>query len=182
MTQFPILETARLILRPPHADDLDGWADFHADAETMKFLGGTQSRAEAWRSLCGMVGAWHVRGFAMFSLILKDTGQWIGRIGPWYPEGWPGTEVGWGVLRAYEGKGYGVEAAVASLDYAFDVLGWDDVMHIIAPANLPSIALAQRLGSTNRGRTQMPEPFHEHVVDNWGQTRAEWQQNRKKFV
>lgn len=38
-------------------------------------------------------GAWTIRGFSMFSVIEKDSGQWIGRLGPWQPEGWPGTEV-----------------------------------------------------------------------------------------
>ena len=34
----------------------------------------------------------------MFSVIEKDSGRWIGRIGPWQPEGWPGTEVGWSLV------------------------------------------------------------------------------------
>ena len=77
------IETERLILRPPNGDDFDAWAAFKSDESTMTFIGGVKSRAESWRDLCAMVGAWHVRGYAMFSLILKDSGQWIGRIGPW---------------------------------------------------------------------------------------------------
>ncbi|MEE9434572.1 MAG: GNAT family N-acetyltransferase [Sphingorhabdus sp.] len=175
----PVIETERLILRVPNGDDLDGWAGFHADPLTMKHLGGIQSRSEAWRSLCAMVGAWEIRGFAMFSMILKDSGKWIGRTGPWQPELWPGTEIGWGVASAHEGKGYAFEAAVASLDYAFDVLGWSDVIHCINPENTPSQKLAQRLGSKNLGPTTMPEPFHELRVDAWGQTREEWLAQRQ---
>lgn len=180
------IETERLILRPPNGEDFEGWAAFEADKETMTYLGGAKSRAESWRSLCTMVGAWHVRGFAMFSLILKDSGQenggqWIGRIGPWYPEGWPGTEVGWGVAPEYAGKGYALEAAVASMNYAVDVLGWSDICHTIDPENLPSIRLAERLGSTNRGPTRLPEPHQDARVDDWGQSREQWLENRKKF-
>lgn len=179
------LETQRLILRPPQASDLDDWAAFQGDAVTMKHLGGTKSRSESWRDLCSMLGAWHIRGFAMFSVYLKDgkgaAGQWIGRIGPWQPEDWPGTEIGWGIAREFGGKGLALEAAAASMNYAFDDLGWDDVMHCIAPDNIASAKLAERLGSTNRGPTRMPEPFHELPVDNWGQSRAEWQENRKQF-
>eukprot|EP01035_Chromulina_nebulosa_P015713 gene15714-20812_t len=36
---------------------------------------------------------------------------------------------------------YAHEAAVASIDYAFDVLGWDNVIHTIDPANTASVAL-----------------------------------------
>ncbi|MEH6789778.1 GNAT family N-acetyltransferase [Parasphingorhabdus sp.] len=175
------LETERLILRPPSADDFEDWAAFQADEDTMAHIGGTKSRAESWRSLCAMVGAWHVGGFGMFSLILKDSGQWIGRIGPWHPEGWPGTEVGWAVAPGYAGKGYALEAAVASMNYAVDVLEWDDICHTIHPANSASIRLAERLGASNRGPTQLPAPFQDARVDDWGQSREQWQQNRKQF-
>jgi RimJ/RimL family protein N-acetyltransferase len=166
--------TKRLILRPTSAEDFEGWAKFCADEESMRFLGGVQTRAESWRGLCMMAGAWTIRGYAMFSLIRRDTGAWIGRVGPWYPDGWPGQEVGWGVLREHAGQGYALEAATASLDYAFDVLGWDKVIHIIDPENTPSIALAERLGSANQGPTQMPAPFDSFRVDAYGQTKSEW--------
>ncbi|MEH6757049.1 MAG: GNAT family N-acetyltransferase [Parasphingorhabdus sp.] len=175
------IETERLILRRPNASDFDGWADFQADEKTMTYLGGVKSRAESWRDLCCMVGAWHVRGYAMFSLILKDSGQWIGRIGPWYPDGWPGTEVGWGVASEFAGKGYALEAAVASMNYAIDTLGWTDICHTIDPENRASIKLAERVGSTNRGPTRLPEPYQDARVDDWGQSRDQWSENRKQF-
>jgi len=176
----PILVTERLILRPPAPEDFEGWAAFSAEPETMRFLGGVQSRPVAWRSFCGMAGAWQLTGIGMFSLIERTTGSWIGRIGPWQPEGWPGREVGWGVARAFAGKGLAYEAAVASMDYAVDVLGWDDVIHTIAPDNGPSIALAQRLGSVNRGATRLPDPMADQPVDAWGQSAAEWRARRAK--
>lgn len=174
MSNGPYLMTKRLILRPTSAEDFDRWATFHADPENMRFLGGTQTRAEAWRSLCTMAGAWTIRGYAMFSLIRRDTGEWIGRVGPWYPEGWPGPEVGWGVMREHAGQGYALEAATASIDYAFDVLGWDKVIHIIDPENAGSIALAKKLASTNQGPTQMPAPFEKFRVDAYGQSKGQW--------
>lgn len=174
MSSGPFLLTERLILRPPSAEDFDGWAAFAADPETMRHLGGTKGRPEAWRMFCMMVGAWQIRGYAMFSMILRDTGQWIGRTGPWMPEGWPGTEVGWGVAREYAGKGFAHEAAVASIDYAFDVLGWDNVIHTIDPANTASVALAERLGSYDQGSTRLPEPFEHIPVHAWGQNKVEW--------
>jgi RimJ/RimL family protein N-acetyltransferase len=174
MSNGPFLMTERLVLRPPSADDMDGWAKFAADPDTNRFLGGPKSRAEAWRSLCTMSGAWTIRGFAMFSMIRRDTGEWIGRTGPWQPEGWPGKEVGWGILREHENKGLAKEAAIASIDYAFDVLGWDDVIHTIDPENSASIALAERLGSVNLGPAQMPEPFRNARVDAYGQSNHQW--------
>ena len=174
----PTLETDRLILRPPSGEDFDAWAAFAADAEVAHFIGGVQTRAVAWRALCGVTGAWIVNGFSMFSVLEKESGRWVGRIGPWKPEGWPGTEVGWGLARDAWGRGYAVEAATAAIDWAFDALGWTEVIHAIDPANTPSQRVAQRLGSRNLRRSVLPDPLNVEV-DIWGQSRDEWLATRR---
>lgn len=179
MINGPVLVTERLILRPPGAEDLDSWAEMAADEETTRFIGGTASRAGAWRQLCTMAGSWHINGFAMFSVIERATGEWVGRLGPWRPEGWPGAEVGWGVRARFAGKGYAYEGAVASMDFAVDTLGWTDIIHTIDPDNIRSIALAKRLGSTNLGRTRLPDPYEDAIVDAWGQTADQWRARRR---
>lgn len=170
----PILETARLTLRPTAMEDFPRWAELMADPETAQFIGGVQAPAATWRSMMTMAGAWSLTGVAMFSVIERDSGRWLGRIGPWQPHGWPGTEVGWSLHPDAHGKGYGVEAATAAIDYAFDVLGWTEVIHCIDPDNVPSQKLAERLGSYNQGPTTMPAPFEHHPVDRWGQSREQW--------
>lgn len=148
----------------------------------MRFLGGVQARGAAWRNLCTMVGAWSVRGFAMFSVIERDTGRWVGRIGPWQPEGWPGREVGWGVAWEFAGRGYAYEAACAAMDYAVDALGWDHVIHTIDPENSGSIKLAQRLGSVNQGPVSLPAPLESFRVDAWAQSADQWRAHRGRVA
>lgn len=174
----PVLFTERLILRRPAAEDLDGWAAFSADPVAMAHLGGPVARSIAWRHLCIMAGAWEISGYGMFSVIERATGKWVGRLGPWQPEGWPGTEIGWGVASEFAGKGYAYEGAAAAMDYAVDVLGWSTIIHTINPANTRSIRLAQRLGSYNMGPTSLPAPYLEERVDAWGQTAGEWRARR----
>ena len=168
------IETPRLLLRLPTLEDLDPWAVMMQDEETTKYIGGTAPREVTWRALMTMIGSWHAMGFGMFSVIEKGTGRWIGRLGPWMPEGWPGTEVGWALVRESWGRGYATEGAAAATDWAFDNLGWSDVIHSIDPANIASQGVAQRLGSTNRGRGKLPPPFHEATIDIWGQSKEEW--------
>lgn len=175
----PSLETERLILRPPASDDFESWAAFHADAEVGEFLGGTLSRAMAWRALCTMAGSWIINGFGMFSVIERETGRWVGRIGPWQPEGWPGTEVGWGLAREAWGRGYAVEAAAAAIDWAFEALAWTEVIHAIEPANGPSQRVAERLGSRILRSAILPDPLNV-PVDIWGQSRDEWLSRRPR--
>jgi RimJ/RimL family protein N-acetyltransferase len=90
------------------------------------------------------------------------------------PEGWPGTEVGWAVVREFWGRGYATEGAAAATTWAFDHLGWTDVIHSINPENLASIGVAKKLGSRNLGPGKLPAPFEDSRIDIWGQSREEW--------
>ena len=168
------LETDRLILRPPRAGDLDAWSEMMLDEPTARFVGGVMTRAECWRQLMTTIGAWHACGFAMFSVIEKESGRWVGRLGPWQPEGWPGPEIGWTIVRDRWGRGYAGEGATAATDWALETLGWREIIHSIAPANVASQRVAQKLGSRNRGPGRLPPPYANDRVDLWGQTREEW--------
>jgi len=174
----PILETERLILRPPIAEDFEGWCAFHGDKEAMTYLSGIQSPPVVWRTMRASVGAWVLDGFHFFSVIEKSTGNWIGRVGPMYPHDWPGPEVGWGLLSTYWGKGYAREAATRAINFAFDNLGWNRVLHLIHPENIRSQALAKALGSHCVGPGRMPDPYSQIPVDIWSQSKEEWNGRR----
>jgi RimJ/RimL family protein N-acetyltransferase len=173
-TAGPILETPRLILRPLQPQDFEPWAAFAADEEVMATLGGVQPRAVAWRGFMSVAGSWAMKGFAMFSVIEKASGAWVGRLGPWEPEGWPGHEVGWGLTRATWGKGYATEGASAAIDWAFDHLGWTDIIHCIETTNVNSQNVAKRLGSSVLRMGRMPPPYDDHDIQIWGQSREQW--------
>ncbi len=174
MSVGPTLETSRLILRPPLRSDFDRFAAMMADPHAAHYIGGVKTRSAAWRAFLQMPGAWLVQGFAMFSVLAKSDGRWLGQVGPWYPEGWPGTEVGWTLHPDAWGHGYATEAATAAISWAFDHLGWDEVIHCIDPANRPSERVAERLGATIRGPANMPAPYEHIEVQVWGQSRAAW--------
>ena len=173
------IETERLILRLPQLADFDGYAELMDDAESARFVGGPLPRAAAWRKFLQLPGAWMIQGFAMFSVLDKASDEWLGQMGPWRPEGWPGNEVGWAFRRSAWGHGYATEAAVAAIDWTFAELGWDDMIHCIDPANTPSQALAMRLGSRNLGSVHMPPPYEDAQVEKWGQSRAEWRMRQQ---
>lgn len=178
-TLGPTLETPRLILRPTAPEDFEAWAAFANDEAATRFLGGVQPRSVAWRGFMTMAGAWAMQGFAMFSAIEKASGRWVGRLGPWRPEGWPGTEVGWGLAREAWGKGYATEGAAAAIDWAFDHLGWDEVIHCIDNANTASAKVAARLGSKLLRRQHLPAPHETLEVEVWGQSAAAWRARRQ---
>lgn len=177
-----MLETPRLLLRPPRLEDFAAFTAFAADEEAARYLGGAMSRASAWRAFMTLAGSWHLQGFAMFSVIEKATGTWVGRVGPWQPAEWPGTEVGWGIVRDRWGRGYATEAAEASVEWAFAVLEWQDVIHVIDPRNAASQAVARKLGARNRGPGRLPAPYENAAVDIWGQSLPEWRARREALA
>ncbi|MGA0587353.1 hypothetical protein ACO2Q2_09540 [Dyella sp. KRB-257] len=62
--------------------------------------------------------------------------------------------------------------------WAFDQLGWTEVIHTIAPDHLASQEVARRLGSSLRGPGHLPEPFQDLPVEVWGQSWTAWKRRR----
>jgi len=150
------LETDRLLLRMFRETDLDAYAEMCADPEVMRFLSGyPQTREEAWRNMAMVVGHWQLRGFGLWAVEEKSTGAFIGRVGCWKPEGWPGMEIAWTLRRASWGRGFATEAAKAALQYAFDVLKQAHVISLIHPENDSSIRVARRIGQRLEGRNEV---------------------------
>jgi RimJ/RimL family protein N-acetyltransferase len=169
-----MLETKRLILRKVDAErDFEAWARCMGDEQTVRYLGTkAMNRAEAWRHMAGVVGHWEIRGYGFFSLESKETGEWVGRVGPWNPEGWPAPEVGWTISPDHLRKGYASEAARAAVRFAFETLGWSEVSHVILDGNVASIGVAEKIGS-RLIRSQVGIPgLTEEKVHVYGQSRV----------
>ena len=148
---MPTLETERLILRPLGEADLGDFAAIVADPEVQRFMhGGPQNRAQAWRQMAIFRGHDALRGFSQNAVVERSSGRLLGRAGLWRPEGWPGLEVGWVLARDAWGRGFATEAGLAWRDWAFDVLGADDLISVINPDNAASIRVAERIGHVYR--------------------------------
>jgi RimJ/RimL family protein N-acetyltransferase len=155
--EIPILTTERLILRPFREEDLDAYADICADTEVMRYLGDGKplDRAAAWRQMALIVGHWQLLGYGMWAVEERESGAFVGRIGFFNPEGWPGFELGWTLGRPWWGKGYATEGARAALDFGWRELGREHVISLIRPENQPSIRVAERLGERLEGDVEL---------------------------
>jgi RimJ/RimL family protein N-acetyltransferase len=152
------LQTDRLILRPFTVDDFDDVAAMFANPEVMEFIavdGKPMPGFGAWQSLCATVGHWELRGYGQFAVIERASDEFVGRIGPWLPEDWPGLELGWLLTRRSWGKGYATEAAAVCLDYIFSELNQPQVISLIRPGNVRSIRVAERLGMQLTGEVRL---------------------------
>lgn len=144
-----LLETPRLLLRPFTEADVDGLARMYADPEVIRYLGDGRplDRVATWRAVAVYLGHTVLRGYGPFAVVERSSGRLVGRSGPWYPEGWPGLEVGWVIDRERWGEGLATEAARASLDHCFGALGASEVVSLIQPANVASVRVAEKLGA-----------------------------------
>ena len=170
----PVIETARLLLRPWRASDIAANTALLSDPGTARYItpDGVAITTEigGWRNAAVISGHWALHGFGMFAVEEKSSRRYIGRVGPWCPPGWPGFEVGWGIDRACRGKGYAVEAARASIDWVFATFELDEIIHCIDDVNAASQAVARRLGARwDRKAVLMGKP-----VDIWVTLRHSW--------
>jgi RimJ/RimL family protein N-acetyltransferase len=137
--------------------DFDAYAEMCADPEIMRYIGDGQplARPMAWRNLAMMVGHWVLRGYGPWVAEERSSGVFVGRIGFWNPDGWPGFELGWMLRRPFWGRGYATEGARIALQFAFAQLKQPHVISVIHPENAASIRVAQRLGERLLGPTEI---------------------------
>ncbi len=148
MIDIPVIETTRLRLTALAERHFDDYAAMLADPASTRWIGDGQplDRTNAWRSLAMLIGHWQLRGYGMWALELKDTGEFIGRAGLMRPEGWPDLELGWMLKPEFRHHGYATEAGSAILDFAWHALGSPRVISLVKIGNEASDRVAERLG------------------------------------
>ena len=110
------------------------------------------SAEECWRRLTSAVGGWEFNGFGTWAVERKEDGKLVGNVGPFTawrdldPEFGEDPEMGWIFAAETHGQGLASEACRAALDWIESNLQPTPIWAIIAPANEPSLNLAERLG------------------------------------
>ncbi len=146
MSPIPILETDRLILRPPCIGD---WPAFlkTMSAQRSCYMGGPFEVDAAWGIFCHGLAQWMLMGHGALTIENRQSSECLGQVeinsGPLFPE----DELGWVLHQEAEGYGYAYEAAKALKYWAFTERKLDTLVSYIDPPNLRSCALAERLGA-----------------------------------
>ncbi len=169
LTTAPTLTTQRLVLRGPEREDLPALTRFMTSAPSMIAQGETVTAEQAWFGFLTGVGHWQWHGFGFFTVVLRQTGQPVGRVGLLKHAGWPDVELAWHLFEGAEGKGFATEAAIAVKTWAREGLGLDRLYSYIDRGNTRSQAVAGRLGAVTDGTRAPHEPEAEvwvHTVEN----------------
>jgi RimJ/RimL family protein N-acetyltransferase len=130
--------------------DLDAYAEMMADPDVTRYISDRSplTRSEAWRQMAIFTGHWTLRGYGIWVVEERSTGEFLGRIGFWDPEGWPGFELAYSLKKPAWGKGLASEGARAALSFAYNTLGRTEIISLIRPENVASIRVAEALGAT----------------------------------
>lgn len=155
MASFPELETERLRLRHWRESDVEPFHEFYRDPQSAVVYGDDVKRSDVWRRIALHIGHWQLRGFGAWALEDKKTGCFAGHSGLWFPDGWDDVEIGWGIAPEFRGKGYAGEAAKRVRDYGYHEIGLARLVSYIAPGNMASLRVAEKLGAVPDGEFLM---------------------------
>lgn len=147
-----------------------------ADPDVTRYTAGglAMSRVDAWRNMATLVGHWMLRGYGMWAVARKSDGEFLGRVGLWNPEGWPGLEVGWTLGKEHWGQGYATEAARTAMNFGFMTQDVERLISVIDGRNYASQRLAERLGETRGEQATIEYQGSSSTVDIWSISRQDW--------
>jgi RimJ/RimL family protein N-acetyltransferase len=115
-----------------------------------------------------MLRQWELRGYGHWSVIEKATGDVIGVVGFYHPQGpWPGVDLGWVLHRSRWGHGFATEAATAALGWVWEYTQVDRIVSLIAPDDRRSIRIATKIGERFERADVDPvhgEPMHVYTI------------------
>ena len=160
------IKTERLVMRGWRESDLAPWAAMNADPEVRQYVGPllTFEQAAAWA--LNFQDDLDRYGFGFWALEVRASGEFIGftglgTVGGEMPV--TGIEIGWRLARPAWGHGYATEAALAAMDYGFDVMGVPEILAVTMARNLRSQAVMRRIGMTRDPAEDFDDPDVDEV-------------------
>ncbi len=143
---WDILETDRCVIRETTVSDLDAFYEIYSDPEITRFLEGLMERSEEekytenYRDLI-----YDIYGHGIWTVLLKDTGEVIGRAGLDERAGFDTPELGFMIGRKWQRRGLALEVCEGILHRAAEE-GMDTVMSLTERENAASVHLLEKLG------------------------------------
>lgn len=164
LTGVPLFQTGRLTCRKWLPSDIDMIFRVYADPEGARWVGdGTPiSREDCERWLVVTAGNYVSRGYGMFALDDRETGDTLGFCGLVHPGGQSEAEVKYAFLRSHWGRGYASEVVPQLLAYGAGHHGLEKVIATVASGNTASQRVLLKSGFA----------FEKIVNDEHGTTRV----------
>lgn len=156
------LETPRLVLRRWREEDIEPMAAVNADPEVMRWIrdGSVLDEQQTRDTVRAWDGRWETRGFGLFAVEVRATGELAGFTGfsvpDFLPEVLPAVEVGWRLGRSHWGQGLATEAGAAAVRFGFEELGLERILSVVQVGNEASERITAKLGMRLERETVTP--------------------------
>jgi len=156
------IESARLILDMPQAEDWLALHAYYSDVESARYtFQQPLPESETQRVVGSLVRHWERKGYGPYVVREKQSAAVVGLVGLWFPSEWPEPEIKWAIIREHWGKGYASEAARAVQAMLPRYLPDMQPISLIDAENTRSIALATALGAVlEKELIFRNSPFH----------------------
>lgn len=165
------LETARLLLRPYGAGDLNDLTALYGDPAVTAYTKiGRQTPAECRDLLKGYIDDWQARGFGMRALFTKADGAFTGECGLFWHDRFGVPALRYVLVRDAWGQGFTAEAARATLLDAFAKRGVARIVSVVQDANLASHRVMRKVGMAEFRRAQNAQGelvIYEALAEDW---------------
>jgi RimJ/RimL family protein N-acetyltransferase len=149
----PVIRTERLLLREWRPEDREPFAALNADPRVMEHLPALLPRAQSDALARASEQHFATHGFGPWAVEIPGVAPFIGFVGldvPAFEAPFtPCVEIGWRLAAEHWGHGYATEAALASVEHAFGVVGLEQLVAFTTPQNARSQAVMQRIGMTH---------------------------------
>lgn len=143
-----VITTSRLTIRMYTDSDVERLHKILSDPSTMSFWPSPFELEQTTRWIERSIDAYESGGFGRWAVELTSTGELIGDAGLMKLDidGVPENDLGYIIHAGQWGRGYGLEAASACLQYGFDTLGLKRICANMPADHIASRKVAERLG------------------------------------
>ncbi len=156
---WDILETEHLLVRETTVEDVEDFYRIYAEPSITKYTENLfedpameRAYTENYRDTI-----YSLYGFGMWTVLLKETGQVIGRAGISMRDGYEEPELGFIIGVPWQRKGYAYEVCSAILTYTKEELDFQNMICFIKEENTASIRLSEKLGFYMDGQAVLGE-------------------------
>ena len=167
---FPTLETARLTLREMNLDDDEFYLSHCSDPVVVDMMArdapATIDLARR-RLSTYCIDPFRENTGIRWGIETRDERKLIGTIGyhDWVKERGYNARMGYDLMNEYRNKGLMTEAMTAAVEFGFTGMRLNRIVIHIDRRNLPSQALARKLGFTYEGTLRENAYFHGRFLD-----------------
>lgn len=153
---FPVIETPRLILRPPVSADADRLTARRSHPEVVRFNGPayTRERSLGWIEDSIRMGGPQPDEWYLVAVDERATGVFVGDLALHGLDEGHTMEVGYSFDPDRWGHGFATEAVSALVDWLFDEHGVTRVVGMLHPDNRRSAMVLERCGFRFEGHTR----------------------------